>query len=211
MPTASPKQIVFGITGASGAVYGRRLLDCLETAGTITHLIVSPNGRRLLADELGIKTFSVEALLGRASDRITLHTYNNIGAPIASGSFRTDGMVVCPCSTHTMAAMAAGLGDNLICRAAAVTLKEGRRLLVVPREMPLTQIDLHNALRLSQAGATICPPSPGFYMLPRTLDDLVDFVVGKLLDLLDVPHQFNTRWTGAPPQPLPPGDGAKTR
>lgn len=196
MPEASARQIVMGVTGASGAAYARRLLDCLDAAGVNVHLVVSPEGRRLFADELGVKRFSVEGVLGRLSERITLYPYRDIGARIASGSFATDGMVVCPCSTHTLAALAAALGNNLIFRAAAVTLKEARRLIVVPREMPLTQLDLRNALRLSRAGAIICPASPGFYMLPRTVDDLVDFVVGKLLDLLDVPHALNTRWLG---------------
>jgi 4-hydroxy-3-polyprenylbenzoate decarboxylase len=105
-------------------------------------------------------------------------------------------MVICPCSSNTLAAIAAGLGENLLNRAAAVTLKEGRRLIVVPREMPMSRIDLLNALRLSEAGAVICPASPGFYMLPQTLSDLVDFVVGKLLDLLHVAHELGTRWEG---------------
>jgi 4-hydroxy-3-polyprenylbenzoate decarboxylase len=104
-------------------------------------------------------------------------------------------MIVCPCSSNTLAAIAAGLANNLLDRAAAVTLKEGRRLIVVPREMPMSRIDLQNALRLSEAGAIVCPASPGFYMLPETVNDLVDFVVGKLLDLMDLPHDLNTRWS----------------
>ena len=103
-------------------------------------------------------------------------------------------MIICPCSSNTLAAVAAGLGDHVLNRAAAVTLKEARRLIVVPREMPASRIDLLNSLRLSEAGAIICPAAPGFYMLPKTVEDLVDFVAGKLLDLMDVPHQLNTRW-----------------
>ncbi|MCK4658655.1 MAG: UbiX family flavin prenyltransferase [Phycisphaerae bacterium] len=197
MPETTGKRIVLGVTGASGACYARRLLDCLESAGVEVHLVVSPPGRRLLADELAIDNCSVEGLLGRSSPRITQYPYDDIGAAIASGTYRAAGMIVCPCSSHTLAGIAAGLGDNLIFRAAAVTLKEARRLVVVPREMPVSRIDLSNALRLSEAGAIICPASPGFYKHPQTVSDLVDFVVGKLLDLFEVPHELNMRWTGS--------------
>ena len=197
MPETTRRQIVVGVTGASGAVYARRLLDCLDSAGIDVHLVASPNAQRVSAEELAIKEFTVEAFLGRPSARIILYPYQDIGARIASASFRTDGMIVCPCSSHSLGGIVAGLGDNLILRAAAVTLKEARRLVVVPRETPVSRIDLRNALRLSEAGAIVCPASPGFYMLPRTVGDLVDFVVGKLLDLLEVPHNLNTRWTGS--------------
>ena len=196
MAEPTRKQIVVGVTGASGALYARRLLDCLDSIGVDVHLIVSPPGRRLFAEELAIEGFSVEAVLGRRAERITYYSYNDIGARIASGSFKTDGMIVCPCSSHSLGGIAAGLGDNLLFRTAAVTLKEARRLVLVPREMPISQIELRNALRLSEAGAIICPATPGFYMLPQTIGDLVDFVVGKLLDLLGLPHDLNTRWTG---------------
>ena len=127
-------------------------------------------------------------------ERLTVYPYRDVGARIASGSFRTDGMIVCPCSSNSLGAIASGIGDNVLSRAAAVTLKEARRLIIVPREMPAGRIDLLNFLRLSEAGAIICPASPGFYMLPKSINDLVDFVVGKLLDLVDVPHRLNTRW-----------------
>ena len=188
------KRIIVGVTGASGAEYARRLVECLCEADTETHLIVSQNGRRLFNEELGISSVSAQTLLGRDCERLVVHNYRDVGATPASGSFRTAGMIVCPCSTNTLAAIAAGIGDNLLNRAAAVTLKEGRRLIMVPREMPLTRIDLLNALRLNEAGATICPACPGYYMEPRTIGDLIDFVVGKLLDLVDVPHKLNTRW-----------------
>lgn len=188
------KRVIVGVTGASGAEYARRLVECLCEADTETHLIVTPNGRRLFQEELGIATVSAQTLLGRECDRLIVHNYRDVGATLASGSFRTAGMIVCPCSTNTLGAIAAGIGDNLLNRAAAVTLKEARRLILVPREMPLTRIDLLNALRLNEAGAIICPASPGFYMEPETIGDLVDFVVGKLLDLVDVPHSLNTRW-----------------
>jgi 4-hydroxy-3-polyprenylbenzoate decarboxylase len=188
------KQIVVGITGASGAVYARRLLQCLCEVGAYVHLVISPHGRQLLKDELGIVEPSVSALAGRDDASMTIYPYPDVGARIASGSFHTGGMIVCPCSSNTLGAIAAGLSNNLLDRAAAVTLKEARRLILVPREMPVSRIELRNALRLSEAGAIICPASPGFYMLPRSIDDLVDFVVGKLLDLVNVPHTLNTRW-----------------
>ncbi len=188
------KQIIVGVTGASGAIYARRLIECLCDACVTVHLVVTPNGKRLLSDELGLAEVSVRTLLGRDCDRVIIHPYRDVGSIIGSGSFRTDGMIVCPCSGNTLAAIAAGLAGNLLDRAAAVTLKEGRRLILVPREMPMNRIELQNALRLSEAGAIICPASPGFYMLPTTIEDLVDFAVGKLLDLVDVAHQLNTRW-----------------
>ncbi|MCC7292660.1 MAG: UbiX family flavin prenyltransferase [Phycisphaerales bacterium] len=188
------RRIVVAITGASGAAYARRVVDQLLRAGVEVHLVVSTFGRRLLRDELGISNVSAVDLLGREDERLVLHAYKDVGSLLGSGSFRTDGMIVCPCSTHTFAAIAAGLGDNLINRAAAVTLKERRRLILVVREMPLTHIDLLNAVRLSDAGAIVCPASPGFYMVPRTLEDIVDFVAGKVLDLVGVAHELNVRW-----------------
>lgn len=188
------KRIVLGVTGASGAEYARRLLECLVDASAEVHLIVTPNGQRLFHDELGITEVSPRSLLGRDCPQIVVHRYRDIGSTIASGSFRTNGMIVCPCSSNTLGSIAAGLGENLLNRAAAVTLKEARRLVLVPREMPISRIDMENALRLQQAGAIICPASPGFYMRPTCVADLVDFVVGKLLDLVQIPHQLNTRW-----------------
>ncbi len=195
------KRIIVGITGASGAPYARRLLDCLLYAGTQVHLIVTPPGQRLLREELGIRELSCRAIIGRDDDRLIIHPYRDVGAPTASGSLLTDGMIVCPCSSNRLASMATGLSDNLLDRTAAVTLKERRRLVLLPREMPMSRIDLLNALRLTESGAIICPASPGFYMLPHTIDDLVDFVVGKLLDLVGIHHELNTRWS----EPLSPG------
>ncbi len=208
------KQIILAITGASGAMYARRLAECVLRAGAHLHLIASPHGRRVLADELGLRRLSVEELFGRPAAEATLHAYADIGAVIASGSFRTDGMVICPCSSNTLAAVAAGLADNLITRAALVTLKEARRLVLVPREMPLGSIELGNMLQVSQAGGIICPACPGFYLRPQSIDDLVDFVVGRVLDLLALPHDLRVRWKPDPvarlPDPAPrtpdPGD-----
>jgi 4-hydroxy-3-polyprenylbenzoate decarboxylase len=189
-----PTRIIVGVTGASGAPYAQRLIRGLCDADVDVHLVVTQHGRQLLKDELGIVDLSAQSLLGRDCDRLILHPFRNVGAEIASGSFHTDGMIVCPCSSNRLASIAAGLAEDLLDRAAAVTLKEMRRLIVVPREMPMGRIDLLNALRLSEAGAVICPASPGFYMLPKSVADLLDFVVGKLLDLVNVPHHLNTRW-----------------
>lgn len=192
--TPPTKRIIVGITGASGAAYSRRLVEKLCSAQVETHLVVSPHGRRLMHDELGMNEVSSQSLLGWNCPHLTLHSYRDVGSVLGSGSFVTDGMIVCPCSSNSLASMAAGLADNLLDRAVAVTLKELRRLVIVPREMPMSRIDLLNALRLSEAGAVICPASPGFYMMPQSLNDIVDFVVGKLLDLVGVPHDLNTRW-----------------
>ncbi len=188
------KQIVLAITGASGARYARELARRIVATGSGLHLVASPYGRRVLAAELGLDKLTAEALVGGAAPAATLYPYRELGAQIASGSFHTDGMVICPCSSNTLANVAGGLADNLITRAALVTLKEARRLILVTREMPLSQIEIANMLRVSQAGGIICPASPGFYMQPQTIDDLVAFVVGRVLDLLGLPHDLNTRW-----------------
>lgn len=190
------KNIVVAITGASGAAYARRLLEVMAGGEdeVHAHVIVSPHGRQLLADELGITRITPEELAGSSTDRITIYNYQDIGCALASGSFLTEGMVVCPCSSNTLGAIAAGLGDNLINRAAHVTLKESRRLVLLHRDMPLSPIDLENMLKISRAGGIICPAAPGFYMQPQSVNDLVDFVVGKLLDLFHIPHTLNTRW-----------------
>jgi polyprenyl P-hydroxybenzoate/phenylacrylic acid decarboxylase-like protein len=188
--------IVVAITGASGAAYARRLVQLLAATDPPlhVHLVLSPHGRRLLADELGIRRASPDSLVGGPVDRCTAYDYEDVGAAPASGSFPTKGMIVCPCSSNTLGAIASGLADNLIARAAHVTLKERRRLVLVHREMPLSEIDLRNMLRVTRAGGIICPAAPAFYMMPRTIDDLVDFVVGRVLDLFELPHALNTRW-----------------
>ncbi len=203
--TSAAQRIVVGVTGASHALYAQRLIACLLEAGAETHVIVSPFGKRLFADELRLRAVDGPALVGRDDPRLIFHPHNDVGDVLASGSTHTDGMIICPCSSNTLAQVAAGMGDNLINRAAQVTLKERRTLVLVPREMPMSHLEIENCLRLSTAGAIICPAAPGFYMLPRTVEDLVDFVVGKLLDLVKVPHRLNTRWAsmadpGAPEQ-----------
>jgi 4-hydroxy-3-polyprenylbenzoate decarboxylase len=188
------KEIVVAITGASGGPYAIRLLDALEASGANVHVIVSPMGRQLLQDESKIERLDALALIGRQSDRLHIYNHRDVGSRLASGSFLTDGMVICPCSSNTLGAIASGVGQNLITRAAQVTLKEARRLIIVHREMPLGPIDLESMTRLSRAGAIICPAAPGFYLLPQKIEDLVDFVVAKVLDLLAIPHTLTSRW-----------------
>ena len=187
--------IVTAITGASGALYAQRFIQGLVAAGNVNvHLVVSPWGRRLLRDELGMETLEVDALVGSKQHSVTLHNYNDVGSKLASGSFLHDGMVIVPCSSNTLAEVSHGIGDNLIARAAAVTLKERRKLIVVHREMPLSPIDVNNYKILSDAGVILCPANPGFYLNPTTVGEVVDFVAGKLLDLVGVTHSLNTRW-----------------
>src|SRR3954463_8936937 len=186
--------IVTAITGASGALYAQRFIHGLVAAGVTTHLVVSPLGRRLLHDELGMETVDLAALAGTSDHGITYYNYNDVGAKLASGSFLHDGMVIVPCSSNTLAAVAHGLGDNLINRAAAVTLKERLKLILCHREMPLSPIDVMNYKTLTEAGVILAPANPGFYLNPTTIAEIVDFVAGKLLDLIGVPHNFETRW-----------------
>ena len=196
-----PKRIVIGISGASGAPYAQRVVQLLVNARVEVHLVVSPLGQRLLHDELGMEGVDLAALGGREDHGITLHHYRDVGAPIASGSFEHDGMIVVPCSNNTLAAVAHGLSENLLHRAANVTLKERRRLILAHRETPLGLIEIRNMEQVTLAGAVLAPTNPGFYMLPRRIEDLVDFMAGKLLDLLNVEHDLNTRWTSSPANP----------
>ena len=195
---APRKKIIVAITGASGALYAKRILEALVAAQAEIYLVVSTFGRRLLCDELGLEAggpLDVAALVGRADRGIKLLPYRDVGASIASGSFKTDGMVVVPCSNNKLAELAHGLGDNLISRAAQVCLKERRKLIIVHREMPLGLIEIRNMLALTEAGAIICPANPGFYHLPQTVDDVVNTVAARVLDLLDIPNTLSPRWT----------------
>ncbi len=187
-------RILVGITGASGAIYARRVLELLTGGGVEVHLAVSTLGRRLLFDELGHKRVDPDALTGGRGDLVTVYNDNDVGAAIASGSFLHDGMVIVPCSSNTLGALAAGVTDNLVKRAAAVALKERRRLILAYRESPVSHVDICNMQRLSTAGAVICPLAPGFYLQPRTIGDLVDFMAARILDLLGVPHALPIRW-----------------
>jgi flavin prenyltransferase len=191
--------IVFGITGASGAPYAVRLLQALTAAHRPVSLIVSKYGMRLLATESGIE--SIDALrdavgIDAWASYVEVFSNDDRGAPPASGSARTAGMVVCPCSMGTLSAIAVGASRSLIERAADVILKERRKLILVPRETPLSAIHLGNMLRLTRAGAVVMPASPGFYHRPREIADLVDFVVARILDQLGVEQNFVARWKG---------------
>jgi 4-hydroxy-3-polyprenylbenzoate decarboxylase len=220
-------RIVLGLTGASGAIYGTRLLEVLLAAGGTVHLVISPAAVRVYQEELGLKlnldNFSLDQLLppdvepdsrivalkpqaggshgssifsdsGIQKGRVVYHHYQDWGASIASGSFKTDGMVICPCSMGTLASLAHGLSSNLIHRAADVHLKERRKLVVVPRETPLGVVQLANMQRLAEAGAVVLPAMPGFYHQPLTIHDLIDFVVGRICDQLGLDFDLTPRW-----------------
>ncbi|MCC6285924.1 MAG: UbiX family flavin prenyltransferase [Phycisphaerales bacterium] len=207
----APRRFVLGISGASGAAYALRLLEQLLTRGHEVHLVVSEYGRRLLGDEAGVRALDLPHLLPHltplADDfRLFVHPHKDVGAVIASGSFLHDGMVVLPCSSASLGAMASGSGSNLLCRAAMVALKERRPLIVCHRETPLSLVDIENMRSLALAGATICPTNPGFYLHPAGVGEIVDFIVGKVLDLLKVEHELKTRWPGAGLSPPPPRD-----
>lgn len=189
------KRIIVGISGASGAAYSQRVIELLVAAGVEVHLVVSPLGQRLLHDELGMEKVEPGRLAGTDEHTVTVHHYRDVGAAIASGSFRHDGMLIVPCSNNSLAAVANGGSDNLLHRAAGVALKERRPLILAHRETPLSLVEIRNMERAAEAGAILAPTNPGFYMLPERLDDLVDFMAGRLLDLLGVDHGLHTRWT----------------
>lgn len=206
--------VVVGITGASGAVYATRLLEMLLRAGRRVHLTISPAGAEVLKTELGVsvdleKFDGGQLGLPERGEPGTLayHHYRDYSAPIASGSFLTAGMVICPCSMGTLASVANGLSTNLIQRAADVHLKERRKLIVVPRETPLGSIQLENMKRLSDAGAVVLAAMPGFYHQPKSISDLVDFVVGRILDQLGVEKDLIARWGDPSAHPAPESAG----
>jgi flavin prenyltransferase len=221
--TQPPKTIVLAMTGASGAIYALRLLQVLAAADIRVHLTISPSARLVLRQELQIDLdldrFRPEDLPlhsgaplwpnlsppmaellgrnpagGRTPGLITYHHYDDLMAPIASGSFLTEGMVICPCSGSTLGAVVHGTGENLIHRAASVHLKERRKLVLVPRETPLSTIQLDNMRRAAEAGAVVLPAMPGFYHGVNSLGDLVDFVVARILDQLRIENTLMHRW-----------------
>ena len=198
-----PKTICLAFTGASGMPYGLRLLECLLAAGCKVQLLYSQAAQIVAKQEMDFELPSRpsdarNALLQRYvavnPENLSVFGREEWFAPVASGSNPPDAMVICPCSMGTLAAIAQGLADKLIERAADVVLKESRKLVLVPRETPFSAIHLENMLRLSRAGAVILPPSPGFYQHPKTVEDIVDFVVARILDQLAVPHQLMKRW-----------------
>ena len=184
------KRLVVGMTGATGAIFGVRLLEVLADTEVETHLVMSKWSQRTVEHET---SRSLEDVCSLASE---VHGPGNMGAKISSGSFHTDGMVVVPCSMRTVAAIAHGQGDHLVHRAADVILKERRKLVLVARETPLNDIHLENLLKLSRMGVNILPPMPAFYNLPETLDDMINHIVMRILDQFDIPTELIKRWDG---------------
>ena len=183
-------RLIIGMTGATGTIYGVRLLERLRESGVETHLVISRWGARTLLHETPYTREQVEALATMA------YAPGDMGASISSGSFRTDGMIIAPCSAKSLAAIAHGYGENLIHRAADVVLKERRKLVLAVREAPLSAIHLENMLTLARMGAMVMPPLPAFYNHPRTIDDIVDYTVARLLDQLGVEVAGAERWVG---------------
>ncbi|GEB32719.1 MULTISPECIES: UbiX family flavin prenyltransferase [Brevibacillus] len=195
----SQQKWVVGITGASGAIYGVRVVTELLRAGHIVHLMITEAGWQVFHDELDWHSDDREGLLREKLQQSfpgELHYWGlrDFNCPAASGSYRCDGMIVVPCSMGTVSGIAHGASGNLLERVADVMIKEGRRLVLVPRETPLNAIQLENMLTLSKLGVRILPAMPGYYQKPQTMDDLINFVVGKALDALDVPHSLFRRW-----------------
>jgi flavin prenyltransferase len=189
--------VVMAITGASGAPYGLRLLQVVAGAGTPVWLIVSAHGWRLLGEECGIASpRELASAVGKAWRSVELFTDADRGARPASGSARTAGMVICPCSMATLAGVATGNSRSLIERAADVVLKERRRLILVPREAPLSLVHLRNMVAVTEAGATVIPAAPAFYQRPKSIGDLVDFVVQRIVDHLGIEAELVPRWSG---------------
>lgn len=188
MKTALP--LIVAITGASGAIYGIRLLEQLLTLKVETHLVISQAAHVTIADETDYSLEQVRALAG------TVHSSKNIGAAIASGSFRTRGMVVAPCSMRTLGEIASGVTSSLVSRAADVTLKERRTLVLMPRETPFNLIHLRNMTTVAEAGGIIAPPLPAFYTKPESLAELVDQTVARMLDLFEIEDSKTKRWSG---------------
>ena len=186
------QRLIIAITGASGAVYGVRLLQVLkQLPNWESHLVMSSSGAMTATHELGMKRSEIEELAD------VVHNVRDIGATISSGSFKTAGMVIAPCSMRTLASVAHGMSDNLVSRAADVALKERRRVVLLVRETPLNLAHLRNMTAVTEMGALICPPVPAFYNLPRTIDDIVNHTAGRVLDLFDVEHEgLLKRWEG---------------
>ncbi|MCP1185364.1 UbiX family flavin prenyltransferase [Paenibacillus sp. 1781tsa1] len=192
------KRLVVGITGASGSIYGIRLIETLLDLEYNVHLVISNAGWRVLKEELDWDVTNRDAVLdekfGNRAGSLIYHPVSDIGASIASGSYLADGMIIMPCSMGTLSSIAQGSSDNLMSRAADVMMKEGRTLILVPRETPLHAIHLENMLKLSRLGVRMIPAMPAFYYKPQTMDELILFLVGKVLDSLRIPHQLFTRW-----------------
>ncbi len=198
------KRYILAITGTTGGVLGLRVLEELLRHGEV-HLILSRASMPIIREETGFTgdkgseivesyLFSKESRKEVRDMRLIFHDEEDLWAPVSSGSFRTEGMFIVPCSMKTLSALSTGYADNLIIRAADVTLKEGRRLVISPRETPLSPIHLENMLKLARAGVRVVPPMPGFYSRPETVDDMVDFIAGKIIDQMGLDHDLYRRW-----------------
>lgn len=188
------KKIVIGITGASGSIYAKRMIEVLVSQDITVHVISTDTGKKVFHYEIGIKLESWISELQKTYPHVKLEDNQNLFAGVASGSYGFDAVIILPCSMGTMAEISHGLSSNLLCRAADVALKESRDLIIVPRETPLNTIHLENMCHLSKVGAKIIPAMPGFYHHPQTMDDLINFVVGKILGYLKIEHQLFKTW-----------------
>lgn len=181
-------KLIVALTGASGVIYGKRLLEVLKEKNIEVHLIISNNCEKIIEHELQMKREDFKKLAYR------IYKEDDLLAPITSGSTKIDGMIIIPCSMKTLAGIACGYSENLILRVADVILKEKRKLIIVPRETPLNPIHLENMLKLARIGAIILPASPAFYHKPERINDLVDFIIGKILDIMEIEHNLFKRW-----------------
>ncbi|MEE1237345.1 MAG: flavin prenyltransferase UbiX [Turicibacter sp.] len=188
------KKIVIGITGASGSIYAKRMIEVLVSQDITVHVISTDTGKKVFHYEIGIKLESWISELQKTYPHVKLEDNQNLFAGVASGSYGFDAVIILPCSMGTMAEISHGLSSNLLCRAADVALKESRDLIIVPRETPLNTIHLENMCHLSKVGAKIIPAMPGFYHHPQTMDDLINFVIGKILSYLKIEHQLFKTW-----------------
>ncbi len=184
------RKLIVGITGATGAIFGVRMLQALRAADVETHLVLSKWGMQTIEHETGLTNAQLQDMAS------VVHGSGNMAATVSSGSFHTDGMVIVPCTMRTLAAVAHGYGEGLVHRAADVVLKERRKLVIVARETPLSEIHLENMLKLARMGVTILPPMPAFYNKPESVDDIVDHIVARVLDQFSIPAEFAKRWDG---------------
>jgi 4-hydroxy-3-polyprenylbenzoate decarboxylase len=188
------EKIVVGITGASGSIYAKILIEELLKKGIYTHVICTENGKKVMKYETSLEIEDWIDELKKKYPHIKLEDINNLFSGVASGSYKFDAAIILPCSMGTLAEISNGLSKNLLCRVADVALKENRKLIIVPRETPLNAIHLENMLKLSRLGVTMLPAMPGFYHKPETMEDLVNFVVGKVLDCLSIENKLFKKW-----------------
>ena len=188
------RRIIVAVTGASGAIYAQRVVALLAAADCEIHLVVSKLGRRLLHDELGHDGLDLDALTGGRPEGVQVHSDGDVGAAPGSGSFVHEGMVIVPCSANTLGRIAGGMTENLVQRAASCALKERRKLVICHRETPLSLIDIENMATVTRAGGIIAPMNPGFYLKPESIDDLVDYMAARVLDVLGVRHELDVHW-----------------